>query len=131
MQDEVLETLCRSAHPNRPVGLRPLLTRAIDGLLAACPAPLLARGETAGAVLALVQRSGEEGDLRRKNSGRLPLLHLCRTVAAKIHHSPRTAAQWMTSPPTPTANGTSSPTPAASPPALRPRVPALVVAQLL
>ena len=119
-QEHAIETLARYALTNRPVGLRVLLTRTIDALLTACAAPLLARRDVILAVVSLLQRSGTDGELKRKNSGRLPLLTLCRTIAGKIKASEPTAAVWMQQPdPSEQSNGGEhAPSPPSSPPAL-------------
>ena len=125
-RERVIECLVRFALPNRPVGLRVLLTRTIDALVTACAAPLLARRDVALAVVSLIQRTGDEGELKRKSAGRSPLLALCRTVAAKIVVSEATAAVWMSqSEPSELTNGSGHPHPPPSSP------PALLVASLL
>ena len=113
LQDDVIETLCRFALPNRPVGLRTVLLRTVDALLTTSPSPLLARPETAGAVMQLVERARDEGELKRKNSGRLPLLTLCQTITSKIHNNAATATTWLTSPPTPLSGDSPAPFPPA------------------
>ena len=130
VHERVVESLVRFALDNRPVGLRVVLTKAIDGVLTVSAAPLLARPEIAAAVALLVQRSADDGDLLKRNAGRMPLLALCRTVSARIKQSEQTAVTWTAQPAAADerqTNGSGHP----SPPLPSSQPPACLVAGLL
>lgn len=92
LQQNVVDKLCALGMPDRPPGMRTLITRTLDSLFSRTRKPLLPNMSVHLAVRQFINICESKGDLRRPSSKR-PFLHLMRTLCTKLRDDPSLA--WV------------------------------------